>query len=119
MAQIETDELIKLYYEEVKHLYPNIDLEHFTQICKNHFRFIASLMEKDDLPSIKVKYLGRFQVTSGRVANMIRDLDIKLKFNGIKEEDYKVLRLKYETKYKELLKIETDEKDLETDEEGD
>lgn len=88
MALLETNDTIKEYYNEVKHLYPDIPYEQFVDICKQPFKFFKSKIEQDDMPNIDIKYFGKFRVFPATIKGELKDLDTKKQFGRISDENY-------------------------------
>lgn len=84
---IETDDLIKEYYDTVKDKY-GIDFEHFKMICKVPFVFFKKMMALPDLPIIKVKYFGTFLIWPGTAKTIIEAVTKKFQSGLIGEEEF-------------------------------
>lgn len=66
------DELIKIFYEQVKDQYPGLTFEQTEEICKAPFIYFKKrISEGFDLPFIQLKYLGTLTTTTGRIRSMI------------------------------------------------
>ena len=104
MALLETNDTIKEYYNEVKHLYPDMPYEQFVDICKQPFKFFKSKIEQDDMPNIDIKYFGKFRVFASTIKGKLNELELKKKFNQISEERYELFKTNLET----ILKIRED-----------
>lgn len=95
MALLETNDTIKEYYQEVKDNYPTIPFEEFMEICKAPFKFFKLKIEGEDMPTIYIKYFGKFKVFSTRLRTLLKALETKKHFNQINDERY--------TRHKEFL----------------
>lgn len=105
MPHLETEPLIKLYYEQVKDKYPTIDIEAFTLICKSPFRFIKSQMERTDMPIIFIKYFGKWAVRPFTLKKKLDKLELSYNskmFNILTEEKYLEIKTFLTTKYAQL-----------------
>jgi len=88
MPTIDTDSLIKEYFNKVKGKYPDLSYEQFEKICKSSFYYIKSQIEKEEMPTILVKYLGKFEVFSGKLKTLLRENDDSLHFKVISPEKH-------------------------------
>jgi len=102
MALLETNDTIKEYFEEVKHLYPNIPFEQFSDICKTPFRFFKMKIEQPNMPTIYIKYFGKFRVFSTTIQSLLKALETKKHFNQINDERYAKHKEFLLNKYKEV-----------------
>jgi hypothetical protein len=110
MPSLDNDTLIKQYFEQVKDKYPDIDFARFEKICKSPFYYIKSIMEREDMPTILVKYLGKFRVFSGSIKTLLRENDTKLHFKHLTPERHQERKEFLEGKLRELLAYEAIEK---------
>lgn len=78
---------IEEYYEEVKNRY-DIDLEHFKFICNTPFRFVKKVMSSSILDSVRIQYLGTFEVAGSRVKYYKRIIQEKYERGEITKERY-------------------------------
>jgi hypothetical protein len=85
-------DLMKGFYEEEKHKYPDVSFEQFKEICFGPWRFLKHEMESGRLPEVRLKYFGTFQVYKGRAKNMLINLEKRYVEGKVKEREY--LRLK-------------------------
>lgn len=58
--------IVEEYWEEVKDQY-DIDFKEFKKICNNIFSFVREIISSGIGKSIRVKYLGVFEVSKSRV----------------------------------------------------
>lgn len=71
---LEQDRAIQMYYEQVKHLYPDMPYADFHFICKYPSRFIKACIRNTDLlPIIHIKYLGKFKIYPGRLKKFLNE----------------------------------------------
>ena len=69
------DELIKIFYEQIKDEYPDFTFEQVEEICKAPFIYFKKrISEGFDLPIIQLKYLGTLTTTTGRIRSMIHSI---------------------------------------------
>lgn len=66
---VETDKLIKDYFNTIKEKYPDLTLEELTIIVKAPFSFMRKCMKQVNLPTIRFQYLGIFTVYNGSLTN--------------------------------------------------
>lgn len=88
MKPLEQDNLIKEYYGKVKHLYPDVSEKEFEKICKNPFWFINKQMARDDMPTIHIKYFGKFLVLAPKIKSLMKETKDKLFFKRITQEEH-------------------------------
>ena len=86
--ELKNDELIKEFYEQQKELHPDLTIEQIKDICFGPWRFLKSEMESGDLPTVRFKYFGTFQVYEGRARNMLYNNEKKFKFHKISPKQY-------------------------------
>jgi len=122
MPSIDTDKLIKEYWEQVKEKYPNFTFEQFEKVCKAPFYFFKNCMESEGTPVIHIKYLGKFRLFPKSIRWLIR-VNNKRKDRGfITEEEYLKRDEDYQFKLKEAIEYENsrgNKKDMEGGEEED
>ena len=86
--KIENQDLIEEFYEKVKDEFPSITIEDTKDICFTPWRFLKQQMESGDLPEVRFKYFGTFQVYKGRAENMLYNLKQRFKFHKIEPKQY-------------------------------
>lgn len=89
MPILDTERVIKEYYETIKDQYSHIDLEWFIKICKNPFWHFNKAMAREDLPTIHIKNLGRLVVMPDNIKKLLRNNNSDLKFNSVTPEKHK------------------------------
>lgn len=89
---LKTPELIREFYEKEKHKYPGVTLEEFKEIIHTPWLYTKKQMESGELPTIRLKYFGTFQVYPGRAKNMLNNL--KVRFKNLKIEPERYFKLK-------------------------
>lgn len=100
---IETDNLIKQFFEEQKDsLLKGISYEETITICKAPFQFIRKQMSRIELPDIHIKYFGTFRVTIPKLKKQLQKLEERYMFLRIDKEEYETTKTKYLTKIAEL-----------------
>jgi hypothetical protein len=119
MPTIDTDKLIKEYWEQVKEKYPNFTFEKFEKVCKAPFWFFKSQIESKDTPIIHIKYLGKFRIYSNNVRSLIERNNHRRLKGTIDEETYKKRDKDYQIKLKEAIEYENSRRNKEDTEEGD
>ncbi len=89
--KIDSNILIKQYYEEVSHKYPELSFEEFKEICKRPFEFTKEQMQSGELPVIRLKYFGTFLVYPKRASFLLKRIMERKRYNkiGIKEFNQK------------------------------
>lgn len=110
--KIDTQDLMKEFYELNKDKYPDMTFEQMRDICYTQFAYVKQEMESGELNTIRLKYLGIFVVFEGTAKGMLRkmkvrfdDLSIDTKFYFTKKAMLDKFLLK-----KENEKIEFDSK---------
>lgn len=103
--RLDNQELMEEFYSTVKDEFPDVDFEQLKDICFGPWRFVKQEMESGELPSIRLKYFGTFQVYPGRCNNMLYHLQNRFNKGLITEEFY----LKYKTMIENRLKNIKDE----------
>lgn len=86
--KIDSSILIKQYYEEVAEQYPELSFEEFKEICKQPFQFLKDEMEKGELPTIRLKYLGTFLVYPKRAEHLRKKVIDRDKYNKIGKKEF-------------------------------
>lgn len=86
--KLSNTELIKEFYEQEKHNYPDVSFEQFKEICFGPWRFLKHEMESGRLPKVRFKYFGTFQVYPGRAKNMLYNLNKRFQFHKIESKQY-------------------------------
>lgn len=103
MPYLDTESVIKKYWEKVKDQYPNIPYEQFERICKAPFWFIKSQIEKKETPTIHVMNFGKFIVLSSYVKRLISRNNKKLEKGNIPREEWEERDKALQAKLKEVL----------------
>lgn len=93
--EINSERLIKDFYEKVKDKFPDIPYKDFRNICRSPFLFIRMCMALPNRPIIKVKYLGKFKVSSGVFLRLLKLNEKNYYFKKIPEWKYKDRVKKY------------------------
>lgn len=119
MPSIDTDKLIREYWEEVKEKYPNFTFSKFEKVCKAPFWFFKSQIEKEDTPIIHIKYLGKFRIYSAAVKSLIARNNHRRLKGKIDEETYNKRNNDYQIKLKEAIEYENRAYNRKDEEEGD
>lgn len=89
MPTIDTDKLIKEYWETVKEKYSNFTFEQFETVCKSPFRFFKSRMESDNPPTvIHIKFLGKIRMYPSYVKRLLVRNDLHKKSGNIDAEEH-------------------------------
>ena len=81
-------DLIEEFYEEVKHIYPNLSINEFRIICNSPFNFVKQVINRGVLKNIRFQYFGVFEVMSSRVKYSLKTLEENFKNNKISEDRY-------------------------------
>ena len=93
------NELIQEFYDTVKDSYPKLSFNKINEACLFPYRYFKKRMSDDDIPDIRVKYLGSWQVYSKPI---LSEINRRTKIiDKRKEEDEEIMP--YE--YKELNKL--------------
>jgi len=86
--ELKNNELIEDFYKEEKEKYPELTIEQVKEICFGPWRFLKKEMESGDLPTVRLKYFGTFQVYEGRARNMLHTIEKRFKFHKISPKQY-------------------------------
>ena len=81
-------DLIEEFYEEVKHIYPDLSINEFRLICNSPFKFTKQVINRGILKNIRFQYFGVFEVMPSRVKYSLKTLEENFKTNKITEERY-------------------------------
>ena len=98
MPLLESNDLIRQYYETIKDKY-GLTFDQVERICKAPFWYIKEQMETGILPLILVKYLGKFRVHPTTIYRLINLNNDRLKRETITPKQH----LERETRYNEIL----------------
>jgi len=94
--------LIKRYYEQVKHQY-DITEEQFSEIIFTAFKYFRSRMNSEEIPDIRIKGFGSFQVFSTPVKYELKRLAKMVEQN--KANEFHFNRIKILNEYVEKNKV--------------
>ena len=81
-------DLIEEFYEETKHLYPDLSINEYRIICNSPFSFVKQVINRGTLRNIRFQYFGVFEVMSSRVKYSLKTLEENFKNNKISEDRY-------------------------------
>ena len=81
-------DLIGEFYEETKHLYPNLSINEYRIICNSPFSFVKQVINRGTLRNIRFQYFGVFEVMPSRVKYSLKTLEENFKANKITEDRY-------------------------------
>ena len=88
--KIHTTDLTKEFAKKVQEEFPDIEQEDIETACNNIFHFIRShIKNRRELPIVRVKRLGKFYVSPGRILRLLEINDNRLKHKAILEETHK------------------------------
>lgn len=86
---IEQDRAIELYWEKVKHLYPDMKYRDFHFICKYPSIFIKACIKNTNfLPVIHIKYLGKFRIFPARIKKCLLEQEDMLSRGILTQAEY-------------------------------
>ena len=80
--------LIEEFYEETKHLYPNLSISEYRIICNSPFSFAKQIINRGTLKDIRFQYFGVFEVMPSRVKYSLKTLENNYETGKIREERY-------------------------------
>ena len=106
--RLESRDLIQEYYNTIKETYPDLTPEDCKEICSAPWKFLKQEIESGELPEIRFKYFGTFQVYKGRAENMLFNLKERFKLHKIDRHQYFRLKEMLE-KYLKRLENESQE----------
>ena len=81
-------DLIEEFYEEVKHIYPDLSINEFRLICNSPFKFTKEVINRGTLRNIRFQYFGVFEVMPSRVKYSLKTLEENFKSKKITEDRY-------------------------------
>ena len=81
-------DLIEEFYEEVKHIYPDLSINEFRIICNSPFSFAKQVINRGTLKNVRFQYFGVFEVMPSRVKYSLKTLEENFKNNKISEDRY-------------------------------
>ena len=81
-------DLIGEFYEETKHLYPNLSVNEYRIICNSPFSFVKQVINRGTLRNIRFQYFGVFEVMPSRVKYSLKTLEENFKTKKITEDRY-------------------------------
>ena len=81
-------DLIEEFYEETKHLYPNLSISEYKIICNSPFSFAKQIINRGTLRNIRFQYFGVFEVMPSRVKYSLKTLEENFKSKKITEDRY-------------------------------
>jgi nucleoid DNA-binding protein len=112
MRNMSKNPLIKKYYEQVKHQY-DISEEQFSEIIFTAFKYFRSRMNSEEIPDIRIKGFGSFQVFSTPVKYELKRLAKLVVENKANEFHFNRIKIlnEYVEKNKVLFKKDTEERD--------
>lgn len=86
--KLENREIIEEYFIKIADQYPSLTLEECKEICNAPWRFLKKEIESGELPEVRFKYFGTFQVYKGRAEMMLYNLKQRFKFHKIEPKQY-------------------------------
>lgn len=105
MPVLDDDIIIKLYHEKVKKDFPELSHLSFTEIeaiCKSVFRHVKNNMNDPKLPTIMLRYFGKFTVYACRFKTMMTHNNNDLKFGRITQERHDEIEADCERRMEEV-----------------
>ena len=81
-------DLIEEFYEENKHIYPDLSISEFRLICNSPFKFTKEVINRGTLRNIRFQYFGVFEVMPSRVKYSLKTLENNYKTGKITKERY-------------------------------
>ena len=81
-------DLIEEFYEENKHIYPDLSINEFRLICNSPFKFTKEVINRGTLRNIRFQYFGVFEVMPSRVKYSLKTLEENFKSKKITEDRY-------------------------------
>ena len=89
--KIQSDDLIEEFYKQLEDK-KGLSLEQVSRICKAPFNYFRSKMALQELPLIKVKYLGKFIAYEGSVKRLLVNLTNKFNEGKISKENFEIAK---------------------------
>lgn len=100
--------MIKEFYEETKHEFPELTYKQVEDICLSPFKYVRYIFDEGTLDDIQLKHLGKFKVIMPRVKSIKKRLQVKEYADAIGEEKLNRLQKKieeYELRHSESGKL--------------
>lgn len=72
--KLDTQDLMKEFYEKNQHKYPNMTFEEMREICYTQYFYVKQEIESGRLRTIRLKYLGIFVVFEGTAKGVLRKM---------------------------------------------
>lgn len=85
---VKNTQLTEEFFNIYKSRYPNLTIEQVREIVYTPWRFTKHHMESGELPKIRHKYFGVFQVYPGRAKHMLESIKQRFRFHKIEPEQY-------------------------------
>lgn len=86
--RIEPRFIAREYYEDVKHLYPELTFEEFMEICYVPWKYTRKHINSGELCSIRLKYFGLFNVQPREARAELKHMEMKLARGTLSEKNY-------------------------------
>lgn len=69
--------LIIKFFEEIRDKYPHLSFDQINEACLFPYMYFKRRMSDDDIPDIRIKYLGSWQVYSKPILSKIKKIEDK------------------------------------------
>lgn len=93
MAKIDPMIICREYYEDVKHLYPELNFKEFAEIAYTPWVYTRKHMGSGELHNIRLKYFGLFWVSPKRVKGNLKKLEERFAKGLIGEKRYGEIKI--------------------------
>lgn len=90
--KIDPIHIVREYYEQVKHLYPELEFKEFAEICYVPWQYTKHNMISGELPTIRLKFFGLFSVLPGKVKYELIKIKEELEKGYLPEKRYKEIK---------------------------
>lgn len=100
--KLTTPELIEQYFYTIAEEYPELTMEECKEICHSPWKYLKVQIESGDLPEVRLKYFGTFQVYEGRARNMLFNLKERFRAKNVEPKQYFKLKTMIENYLKRI-----------------
>jgi hypothetical protein len=108
---MDSEDLIREYWDSIKEKYPELSYEEVKEICHSPFVFLKDMMQREDLPEVRMKYLGVFRVYLNRAKYILDQLEQRKTSGSVGQRMSDQRRERFRVSVEKfIIKTENDEK---------
>lgn len=93
--------LVKRYVQKIKQDFPELTESELSDVINNTFKYFRKRMGEEDIPNIRIKGFGSFQIFAAPILKEINLLENRIKNNTTKQLQYTKDKLNKLKKYVE------------------